>query len=71
MPKKTAPKMIQTVVSIPAPLYEAAKRVQVMEGWNESEMHRVFWEKGFAVHIQATLARYQMGLITSEQGLVE
>ncbi|WP_375513470.1 hypothetical protein [uncultured Nostoc sp.] len=71
MPKKTTPKMVQTAVSIPEPLYEAAKRIQAMEGWNESEMHRLFWEKGFALHIQGTLARHQLGLIPSEENLVE
>jgi hypothetical protein len=71
MPKKTTPKMVQTGVSIPEPLYEAAKRVQAMEGWNESEMHRVFWEKGFALHLQGTLARYQLGLIPEAQSSAE
>ncbi|WP_100902231.1 hypothetical protein [Nostoc flagelliforme] len=71
MPKKTTPKMIQIAVSIPEPLYEAAKRIQAMEGWNESEMHRLFWEKGFALHVQGTLARHQLGLISSEESLAE
>jgi hypothetical protein len=71
MPKKTTPKMVQTAVSIPEPLYEAAKRIQAMEGWNESEMHRVFWEKGFALHLQGTLARYQLGLIPEAQNTAE
>jgi hypothetical protein len=42
-----------------------------MEGWNESEMHRVFWEKGFALHLQGTLARHQLGLIPEVQSTAE
>ncbi|PHJ59637.1 hypothetical protein VF14_08810 [Nostoc linckia z18] len=57
MPKTNAPKMIKIDFSVPESLLEDALELAKAEGWNPSELHRVFWEKGFAVHAEGSNKR--------------
>jgi hypothetical protein len=54
---ETETKKVLIRFSVPAPLLEQAQAIAEAEGWNESELHRMFWEKGFAVHAEGSNAR--------------
>lgn len=57
MPETNAPKMIKIDFSVPENLLEDALELAKAEGWKPSELHRVFWEKGFAVHAEGSNKR--------------
>lgn len=56
MPETDAKKVLIRF-SVPAPLLEEMRAIAELEGWNESELHRMFWEKGFAQHCEGSNAR--------------
>lgn len=57
MPEINAPKMVKVDFSVPEPLYRQALELAASEGWKPSELHRIFWEKGFAVHAEGSNKR--------------
>ncbi|MFB2768585.1 hypothetical protein ACE1AT_04740 [Pelatocladus sp. BLCC-F211] len=57
MPQTNSPEMIKINFSVPAPLYEEALALAKLEGWKPAELHRMFWEKGFAAHAEGVNKR--------------
>ncbi len=57
MPETNAPKMIKIDFSVPEALLKEAMAIAETEGWKPAELHRIFWEKGFAVHAEGSNKR--------------
>lgn len=57
MPETNAPKMVRVDFSVPEELLKEALELAAVEGWKPSELHRIFWEKGFAVHAEGSNKR--------------
>jgi hypothetical protein len=57
MPETEAPGMVRVEFRIPAPLYEDFLQLAELEGWKPAELHRILWEKGFAVHAEGSNKR--------------
>lgn len=57
MPEINAPKMVKVDFSVPEPLYKEALELAEAEGWKPAELHRIFWENGFAVHAERSNKR--------------
>jgi len=57
MPETNAPKMIKIDFSVPEALLKEALSIAEAEGWKPAELHRIFWEKGFAVHAEGSNKR--------------
>lgn len=57
MPETNAPKMVRIDFSVPEPLLKDAMEIAEKEGWKPSELHRIFWEKGFASHAEGSNKR--------------
>ncbi|PMB00006.1 hypothetical protein CEN50_04995 [Fischerella thermalis CCMEE 5268] len=57
MPGTNAPRMIRIDFSVPEALYQEALELAEAEGWKPAELHRIFWEKGFAVHAEGSNKR--------------
>lgn len=56
-PDTDAPNMINVKFAVPAPLYEEAIELARSEGWKPSELHRIFWERGFAAYAEGSNKR--------------
>jgi hypothetical protein len=57
MPETNAPRMVRIDFSVPEALYKEALELAEAEGWKPAELHRIFWEKGFAVHAEGSNKR--------------
>ena len=57
MPETPAPKMIRIDFSVPTSLHSDAKAIAESEGWKEAELHRIFWERGFAAYAEGSNKR--------------
>ena len=47
-PDINAPRMEKIYFSVPEPLLRQALDIAEAEGWKPAELHRIFWERGFA-----------------------
>lgn len=69
MPETNAPKMVRIDFSVPEPLLKEAIAMAESEGWKPAELHRIFWEKGFAAHAEGSNKRMiNKGLRSKEAG---
>jgi hypothetical protein len=57
MPETNAPKMTRIEFAVPTALLVEAEAIAAVEGWKPAELHRIFWEKGFAVHAEGSNKR--------------
>lgn len=57
MPETNAPKMTRIEFAVPTALLAEAEAMAAAEGWKPAELHRIFWEKGFAVHAEGSNKR--------------
>ncbi|MBW4566024.1 MAG: hypothetical protein KME32_34095 [Mojavia pulchra JT2-VF2] len=57
MPETNAPKMTRIEINVPTALLAEAEDLAAIEGWKPAELHRIFWEKGFAVHVEGSNKR--------------
>ena len=57
MPETNAPKMTRIEINVPTALLTEAEALAAIEGWKPAELHRIFWEKGFAVHVEGSNKR--------------
>ena len=57
MPETNAPKMTRIEINVPTALLAEAESLAAIEGWKPAEPHRIFWEKGFAVHASGSNKR--------------
>lgn len=57
MPETNAEKMTRIDFSVPTPLLRDAEELAQSEGWKLAELHRIFWEKGFAAHAEGSNKR--------------
>ena len=57
MPETDAPKMEYVKFSVPAPLLKEALELAEAEGWKPAELHRIFWERGFAAYAEGSNKR--------------
>ena len=66
-----APKMTRIDFSVPALLHDDAKAIAAAEGWKESDLYRIFWERGFADYAEDSnkrLAKKSPFLSQSREG---
>lgn len=56
-PQSNAPNMVEIKMSVPAKLLKEALEIADYEGWKPAELHRILWEKGFAVHAEGSNKR--------------
>lgn len=57
MPDTDAPNMAYIRFAIPQPLLNEALELAKSEGWKPSELHRIFWERGFAAYAEGSNKR--------------
>lgn len=57
MPETDAPKMEYIKFAVPAKLLEDALELAAHEGWKPSELHRIFWERGFGSYAEGSNKR--------------
>ncbi len=57
MPETDAPKMEYVRFAVPAPLLQEALELAESEGWKPAELHRIFWERGFAAYAEGSNKR--------------
>lgn len=57
MPETNAPKMTKIDFAVPTALLRDAEEMAQAEGWKPAELHRIFWEKGFAAHAEGSNKR--------------
>jgi hypothetical protein len=69
MPKTTAPKMSRIEFDVPTALLEDAIALAAVEGWTPAALHRIFWEKGFAVHAEGSNKRLINANLRKKQSL--
>jgi len=56
-PRSNAPNLTEIKISVPASLLQEALDLAEFEGWKPAELHRIFWEKGFAAHAEGSNKR--------------
>jgi hypothetical protein len=57
MPETDAPNLVPVKISLPAPLVEMMTELAAAEGWKPAELHRVIWERGFALYVEGSNKR--------------
>jgi hypothetical protein len=57
MPETDAQKMEYIRFAVPAPLLQEALELAEAEGWKPAELHRIFWERGFAAYAEGSNKR--------------
>jgi hypothetical protein len=57
MPETDAPNMAYIRFAVPQPLLEEALELAQAEGWKPAELHRIFWERGFAAYAEGSNKR--------------
>jgi hypothetical protein len=57
MPETNAPKMTKIDFAVPTALLQDAEEMAQAEGWKPAELHRIFWEKGFAAYAEGSNKR--------------
>ncbi|MBW4443298.1 MAG: hypothetical protein KME10_19060 [Plectolyngbya sp. WJT66-NPBG17] len=57
MPETDAPNMEYVRFAVPAPLLQEALELAKAEGWKPAELHRIFWERGFAAYAEGSNKR--------------
>ncbi len=67
MPKTDTPQMVEIKFAVPAALLEDALELARIEGWKPAELHRIIWEKGFAVHAEGSNKRLVNKKLRKEQ----
>jgi hypothetical protein len=52
MPRTESPNMEDVKFAVPAPLLAQMMDMAAADGWKPAELHRVFWESGFAAYAE-------------------
>lgn len=58
MPKTKTPNMTEIKFAVPTALLEELLEMADLEGWKPAELHRLLWERGFAVYAEGSNKRY-------------
>ena len=57
MPRTDSPRMVEIKFAVPAELLADAQQMADQEGWKPAELHRIFWERGFAAYAEGSNKR--------------
>jgi hypothetical protein len=57
MPETDSPNMVPIKFYVPEPLLKDMLEIAQAEGWKPAELHRIFWERGFAAYAEGSNKR--------------
>lgn len=52
MPRTESPNMEDIKFAVPEPLLRQMQDMAADDGWKPAELHRIFWESGFAAYAE-------------------